>query len=64
MTALPKRKSDTMKLIKLSAMLALALAMTVPSTGCKKRPTPLTNLPNSGRTPSDRDTMSDPNAGK
>lgn len=36
-----------MKLIKMSAMLVLALAMTVAATGCKKRPTPLTPLPGS-----------------
>ena len=45
MTALPKRKSDTMKLIKLSAMLVLALAMTFAATGCKKKPVNTTPLP-------------------
>lgn len=37
-----------MKLIKLSAMLVLALAMTFAATGCKKRPVNTTILPNNG----------------
>jgi len=45
--ALPKGKSDTMKLIKLSAILALALAMSFTTTGCKKKPTGVTPLPGS-----------------
>ena len=43
--ALPIRKSDTMKLIKLSVMLVLALAMTFAATGCKKKPGMTTPLP-------------------
>jgi peptidoglycan-associated lipoprotein len=37
-----------MKLIKLSAMLVLALAMTFAATGCKKKPVNTTILPNTG----------------
>jgi peptidoglycan-associated lipoprotein len=37
-----------MKLIKLSAMLVLALAMTFAATGCKKKPINTTPLPNNG----------------
>lgn len=47
MTALPKPKSDTMKLIKLSLMLALAVAVSFSTTGCKKGPKNTTPLPGS-----------------
>jgi peptidoglycan-associated lipoprotein len=48
--ALPIGKSDTMKLIKLSAILVLAVAMSLGATGCKKKPTGVTPLPaNSGK---------------
>lgn len=36
-----------MKLIKVTNLLVLTLALAVAFTGCRKRPTPLTNLPNS-----------------
>jgi peptidoglycan-associated lipoprotein len=39
-----------MKLIKLSALLVLAVAMTMAATGCKKNPKNVTPLPNAGRT--------------
>jgi len=47
MMALPKPKSDTMKLIKLSLMLALAVAVSFSTTGCKKGPKNPTPLPGS-----------------
>jgi len=45
--ALPKGKFDNMKLVKLSALLALAVAMSAASTGCKKNPKNVTPLPGS-----------------